>query len=223
MAAILGTDQPDIVYLTLKEEHVSKAGKLLADSFVHDEVLAQVVDIPYDERLEYDQENCRMSVDDGTSLVAIDNATAEIVGVLAGQILQGQDYSQFDQEDLECSVPNTALILQAESLFFTSPDFRKNPECKILNVFKLGVHKDYRRLGIAKKLVEMHEDIARQKGCSWILATPSGQASQNLYSKSGYLEIGEIFYRDFVFNVACVRRSRRRMPDTESSNILMDK
>jgi acetyltransferase len=66
-------------------------------------------------------------------------------------------------------------------------------------VQKLMVHTDYRRRGIAEKLMWMLEDCAYQHQRSMLfLDTREGDASERLYQKVGYLRVGAI--PDYVRN-----------------------
>jgi ribosomal protein S18 acetylase RimI-like enzyme len=60
-------------------------------------------------------------------------------------------------------------------------------------VAKLMVHPGFRRKGIAQKLMQTAEDIARSEGRSLlILDTRSGDSSNILYKSRGYIEVGQI-------------------------------
>lgn len=59
-----------------------------------------------------------------------------------------------------------------------------------LTVWNLGVHKDYRRMKIATKLLEHIYSYAKENGCAFIalLAQKDNIAAQKLYNSAGYEE-----------------------------------
>lgn len=66
-------------------------------------------------------------------------------------------------------------------------------------VAKLLVHPDYRRQGLAKKLMRSLEDLAqRRKRCLITLDTRTGDKAEPLYGALGYVTVGSIpgFARD---------------------------
>ena len=71
--------------------------------------------------------------------------------------------------------------------------FTENDYDRIYVVCTLAVHPTYLRMGIAQKLLESAEDVARKEGCiSLRLDLVKGNLpAENLYRKCGYRFVGE--------------------------------
>lgn len=58
---------------------------------------------------------------------------------------------------------------------------------KMLSVIIISVSQNYTRRGIAKKLVEVNYDKAKELGCQGIFTECSAKASQQVTGKKAYL------------------------------------
>ena len=68
------------------------------------------------------------------------------------------------------------------------------------NIFSfqvLSVHPNYRRLGIATKLVQKSIELARSRGFEVVKAEATGKYSQKLYTKLNFDILFEISYNDY--------------------------
>ncbi|VDM77103.1 unnamed protein product [Strongylus vulgaris] len=80
-------------------------------------------------------------------------------------------------------------------------------ESKVFNVDVLGVHKDYRRQGLGKKLLRISIDKARSEGCQWIASCATACASANILASMGFEVLYEIPYSHFRENGEVVFRN----------------
>ncbi|XP_077998796.1 arylalkylamine N-acetyltransferase 1-like [Glandiceps talaboti] len=92
-----------------------------------------------------------------------------------------------------------AFIGELDKFLQEDEDFTKNPDAMVCSSAKLGVDKTYRGRGIATKLIQLRTQLAREKGCKFIVAQASAPGSQKLYSNLGFEEAGEIKFCDFEY------------------------
>ena len=86
-----------------------------------------------------------------------------------------------------------------------SPQMLVNSKCshakpekyRIMSFVMVGVHRDYRRFGLARKLVEKSMSVAKALGCALIKAEAVALSSQRLYEQIGYVDVKVIQHADW--------------------------
>ncbi|KAL3984529.1 hypothetical protein ACH3XW_34890 [Acanthocheilonema viteae] len=87
------------------------------------------------------------------------------------------------------------ILLELESKVWTLINPRIN---RLVLWSVISVHKDYTRLGFAKKLLCHKLDEAKQLGCQGCIAQASAFKSQLLFKKIGYEKIHEVKHVDWL-------------------------
>ncbi|XP_006812768.1 uncharacterized protein LOC102804993 [Saccoglossus kowalevskii] len=195
----------DIRYEVMKECHINEAAHILTAAFLHGEPLFQVVSQPYEAELSSNISLCTHCVKEGVSMVAIDNATGEVVGAATGILCHGNKIEDGHTDHPMVTPESTSFLSiiipfleELEKVFYKYPDFTNNRDCMVLSSSKIGVHKDYGGMGIGTKLARMRGELGRGKGVKFIVVACTGPLSQKLYSRLGYECIGEIVYKDYT-------------------------
>ncbi|XP_077998798.1 arylalkylamine N-acetyltransferase 1-like [Glandiceps talaboti] len=201
----------DISYRLLSKDRLEEGAILLSHAFLNGEPIVSCIKQPYEAELASNKSVCHAVVDDGVSLVAIDNSCGKVVGITtaglatAGEILKE---ARGDEDVMPVMAPPAtlpyykpivAIIKELDQILMDDSDFVNNPDAKVCSSAKLGVDVNYRGRGIASKLIELRTQIAREKDCKFIIAQASAPGSQKLYSKLGFEEVGEIKYKDFEY------------------------
>ncbi|XP_002741915.1 uncharacterized protein LOC100371544 [Saccoglossus kowalevskii] len=194
-----------IRYEIMTSEHVDEASHVLSEAFLRGHLLSIAVNQPYEVELPSNISLCKYCVQEGVSMVAIDNRIGEVVGVITGLLCHGNDielekpdHPMITDDILPYIMPAMKPYIWAlEKNFYEYPGFNKDRDCMILVSCKIGVREDYGGIGIGTRLAELRADLCREKSIKFILASSTGIISQRLYSKLGYECIGEIPYNEF--------------------------
>nr|XP_006825460.1 PREDICTED: uncharacterized protein LOC102809631 [Saccoglossus kowalevskii] len=195
----------DIRYEVMTSEHVEEASHVLSEAFLRGDPLSIVVNHPYEVELSSNINLCKYCVQEGVSMVAIDNRTEKVVGAINGLLCHGNDIELEKPDHPMITADIAPYIIPAmkpyiwalEKSFYEYPDFNKDRDCMILVSCKIGVREDYGGIGIGTRLAELRADLCREKDIKFILVTSTGPISQKLYSKLGYEYISEIPYKEF--------------------------
>ncbi|KAG0039499.1 hypothetical protein BGZ82_008010 [Podila clonocystis] len=76
--------------------------------------------------------------------------------------------------------------------------FTTNPEAKVMKFIALGVDTRYEGLGLAKELLNLAMDKARETGCTAVMVVASAFATQHLFGKRlGFELMGRVRYSEF--------------------------
>ncbi|KAG0348751.1 hypothetical protein BG005_011336 [Podila minutissima] len=79
--------------------------------------------------------------------------------------------------------------------------FMTNPEAKVMKFIALGVDTRYEGLGLAKELLNLAMDKARETGCTAVMVVASAFATQHLFGKRlGFELMGRVRYSEFRTN-----------------------
>lgn len=148
----------------------------------------------------------------------------EIVG-LTIEIMHSEGNFQWDStyptiEMLEQDIISGNLIVYCDRsgvLGFVCVDQNIPIEYKILEwssleessaFHRMAVNPNYRRMGIASKLIENAEKMAKKRGSRFIVADTFSKNNNmnNLFAKSGYISIGKIKYNGYPGSYFCYEK-----------------
>jgi GNAT superfamily N-acetyltransferase len=138
---------------------------------------------------------------DGVS-VGIQNSEGNIVGVCLngflrpGEILKAKESLEKCQDESFKKIFN---LLYNENLKFDL--FEMHKVDKIFEYRILSVDKDYRGKGLAKKLIERSEDVARKYHCRIVKGDATAKGSLAICLGQGLQPITEVYYKDTEFEV----------------------
>ena len=80
----------------------------------------------------------------------------------------------------------------------SAPPMPTRPGPSVLSFVMVGVHRGYRRFGLARRLVEKSMRIARELGCSLIKCEAAAGSSQRMYEQMGFISAKEIKHANWL-------------------------
>ncbi|KAF9918929.1 hypothetical protein BX616_004201 [Lobosporangium transversale] len=87
-----------------------------------------------------------------------------------------------------------------ELWFANTTVFKDNPSAKVMKFMALGVSTGYEGFGLAKELLSVAMDNAREIGCDAVMVVASAFATQHLFqNRLGFEEKARVRYTDFVW------------------------
>ncbi len=89
---------------------------------------------------------------------------------------------------------------------------------QILKFNAVHVDQNYRRLGIAKRLVDLSLEHAKSAGFDYVIATATSYKTQAMFEKIGFLTLKEVKYADYTVDG---KKIFENMPAEEVSAKLM--
>ncbi|XP_077998797.1 arylalkylamine N-acetyltransferase 1-like [Glandiceps talaboti] len=217
----------DISYRLFSEDLLEEGAVLLSHAFVNGEPIVSCIKPPFEAELAINRSICHAVINDGISLVAIDNSCGKVVGVTtAGLATTGEILKNAQKDDdvlpefappsiHPCYYSLVVFVRRLDRILVEDSNFVNNTDAKVCRSIRLGVDLNYRGRGIASKLIKLRTQVAREKGCKFIVAQVSSLGSQKLYSNLGFEEIGEIKYKDFEYKGEKVYSSITMCPSTK--------
>lgn len=142
---------------------------------------------------------------DDVSFMAIDTATREICGVIFSGITTRQEHGLipkmgFSELCHKYDIYHAKLDYVTQDNFYPSEyfqDFPNSDQC--IELFAVGVSENYKRKGIATKLVNYSMKEGKKKGCTGAILTATAKATNGIADKlqfSLYKSIKWCDYRD---------------------------
>ncbi|XP_077998711.1 uncharacterized protein LOC144451686 [Glandiceps talaboti] len=200
----------DISYRLLTEDHMEEAATIISHAFINAEPLSSCVNQPFQAEQASNVSICQAVIKDGLSLVAIDNSTGKVVGTSTAALVTVADILKDLEGEMSESIlappgslphyhPIVAVVQVLDSFLLQVEDFINNPDALVCSSAKVGVDGKYNGKGIATKLIELRTDLAKKKGCKFVIAQVTGPGSQKVYSNLGFKEIGEMKYKEFEY------------------------
>ena len=148
-------------------------------------------------------------LESGLSWCAIDEATNEIIGLrlCCGEFIPENTptLEQYIEEGWpEDFAPVLVLLDTALDHKAVMKQYKKT---KMLNLFAVGTHIAYRRMGVASELVRLALLYGAKCGYSFAGVTCSSKFTQRLFEKQGFQQIKEIVYATYRVNGEVVFKS----------------
>ncbi|KAL3266544.1 hypothetical protein HHI36_010712 [Cryptolaemus montrouzieri] len=135
---------------------------------------------------------------DGLSLVALDPETGRIAGAILNGISHRGDVEQ-ELEKMKC-IDDIKFHRLMGLLFTHNADvelFKKYHVEKIFELRILSVDADFRGKGLAQKLVEKSEELAKEQGFTLLKVDATSFYTQKICEKFGFKTVKTIVYRDY--------------------------
>ncbi|KAF9955828.1 hypothetical protein BGZ72_003383 [Mortierella alpina] len=97
--------------------------------------------------------------------------------------------------------PVQAILQHMQDLWLDNTTlFKTKPDAKVMKFIALGVDSRYEGLGLAKTLLNVSMDKAREERCDAVIVVASAFATQHLFrNRLGFEEMGKIRYSEFVW------------------------
>lgn len=191
--------QDPVIYVPLTSAESFEAAQIYTDIFLADEptTIRHGPDssffLPYAEM--YVQFVARKNV----SFIARDKKTSEIIGFIfcldfTSDIRdEGEQMVQF----LNHFKATVAMMDELEDQFLNHDEIVAG---SILHVFQIGVDKRYRKLGIAKALINQVLSQAHERGFTHVIADCTSLGSQKSFESCGFEMAGKIPYDSFCMD-----------------------
>ena len=132
----------------------------------------------------------------GRSYIARDEETRAIVGFIFGMDLADHP-SEEGHEMQEFLASFTDAIAMIDELEERVLDLSGLGHGTVLHIFQIGVAREYRRRGIAGRLVDCVLDRARDQGFRQVVADCTGRESAQVFAQCGFVEAGVYPYEEY--------------------------
>lgn len=177
----------DISYQVLAEDNLKSAIECISSTFYFGEPMTKALDITLEEFKYFAEIFLRKAVLDQLSVVAKDNITGKVVGVLIAE-----DFMTEPPASIETVSPKFLPIFQL--LGTLDEKYKEKYPVKLgemYHIFMVGVYKEYP--GLSLPLTRTAEIIAREKGYIAAIAETTGPISHKIYTKRlGFKELEDI-------------------------------
>ena len=190
----------EISYSLLDEKNIEEIIALLTEHFVKTEYLIKGCNFTYEEFEPFCRIYCEASIVNKLSIIALDDATGELVG-----------YSINEDPNTSDSV-SPDFLLDVSDKYHILFSVLNDLNTKFLNVemtpgnslhlYLLGVNPEFQGKGIGKTLVHVTEMVARDRGFNYILVEATSPGTKPICEKLGYESLGNIPYKDYEYKGA---------------------
>ncbi|VBB25440.1 unnamed protein product [Acanthocheilonema viteae] len=182
------------------EADFDDAKKFLLADFLYNEPLNRSVNLTAEDADELFNDLVNRGISSSLSYV-LRTPDGKIVALRLSAILDRPEEKHQSQHS-EVSICNEGATSDNNNRTTTEPK-RYLPRAQIVEDILLeleskALHKDYTRLGFAKKLLCHKLDEAKQLGCQGCIAQASAFKSQLLFKKIGYEKIHEVKHVDWL-------------------------
>lgn len=188
----------------IKPIHFDDVIEHLKDNFFYDEPLSRAVGLCLEKGEGHPEleKYSLATLSDGVS-VAVQNSKGDIVGVCLngflhpGDTLKAQEALENCQDERFKKIFN---LLYDQNLKFNL--FEMHEVDRIFEYRMLSVDKNYRGQGLAKKLVQRSEDVARKYHCKVVKGDATAAGSLAICLALGLKPIQEVLYKDIDLKVS---------------------
>lgn len=191
-------EKDGIVYKLFQLEDLERAIACMVDVFPSGEPLAQVLGITKEEFYPFAEIVGKIAVKEEISHIAKDVETGEAVGFIISEDLvrETNKESPFLENNFKTFYPIMELLENLETQYMKSREIKKR---QVIHCFMVGVRENYRNRNIAKTLLDINLQEAKQKNFSIAICEATGIISQHNAAKMGFKEIVEIAYKDYTY------------------------
>jgi hypothetical protein len=167
----------DISYQVLTEENLKSAIECISNTFYFGEPMTKALNITLEEFKYFASIVLRKAVLDKLSVVALDNITGKVVGVLIAE-----DFMTEPPEGIETISPKFLPIFELLGNLDTryKEKYPVHPG-ELYHIFMVGVYKKY--AGLSLPLTRTAEIIARSKGYVAAIGEATNPISYKIYTK----------------------------------------
>ncbi len=159
------------------------------------EAMMRALDLTLEESEAFARPVVEKAIAEGLSLVAWDKPTEKIVGFCLNEPFGTiPDYLKYP---LPAKLRPLYAFLQQLDRYCLS-DIRVSTQ-KLFHLFNLGVLRDYRRSGVAKRLMLESLEVAKTHGYEYAVAEATGKGSQTLCEEIGFQRLRSMAYAEFEF------------------------
>lgn len=190
-------------FFMIKPIHYDEVIEHLKENFFYDEPLNQAVGLCREKGEGHPEleKHSLATLSDGVS-VAVQNSKGEIVGVCLNGFLHPGDTLKAKDALENCEderFQKIFTLLYEQNLKFDL--FQMYDVDRIFEYRILSVDKNYRGQGLAKKLVQRSEDVARKYHCKVVKGDATAAGSLAICLSLGLKPITEIAYTDIDIDV----------------------
>lgn len=191
-------------FFMIKPIHYDEVIEHLKENFFYDEPLNRAVglcSIKGEGHPELEKHSLA-TLSDGVS-IAVQNSKGEIVGVCLNGFLHPGETSKAKEALENCEDERFKKIFSL--LYEQNLKFDLFEMLDVDRVFEfriLSVDKNYRGQGLAKKLIQKSEEVARKYHCKVVKGDATAAGSLAICLAQGLKPIQEIAYKDIDFNVS---------------------
>ena len=141
----------------------------------------------------------------GLSWCAIDEATNEIIGLrlCCGEFIDDlPENTPTLEQYIEQGWPDdyAPILVLNDAVLDHKAMMKQYKKTKMLNLFAVGTHVAYRRMGVASELVRLALLYGAECGYSYAGVQCNSKFSQKLFEKQGFQQIKEIVYATYRLN-----------------------
>ena len=188
----------DITIIPLHKQHEKDALTLVCNQFATGSVLHKAMDISVDEYKTHVQKTFSLVIEEGLSVVALDNTDGSVLGCLLATEFVALE------SDIKSLPPKfrpiKALLEKLESIYTQS---RATTSGRTMLVDLAVVSDLARGRGIYSKLRSVAHEIGRQRQFEYVIGELSSAATQHLcVKKLGHSVKAEVAYADFDYEGA---------------------
>ncbi len=190
----------NILYRKMYYSDVEQAATVLTETFTTKEPMSVALGISYREFIDFAEIICAKAVQDGHSIVAIDQATGDVVGLMVMEDLMTEQQDILDVISDKFK-PIFSLSTDLEKLYtnFTSIAARQ------IALSMLGVIKDYENRKISSDLILEAIKIAKEQSYTAVIAEASSLVTQFILErKFGFECKVAIEYKSYQFEGQCI-------------------
>lgn len=186
-----------IRYEMLSEHNLFGAVRCVSEAFTSNEPMSRHLGITVSDFATFAQAYYSELIDEGLSLVAVDEQQNRVIGVR-----MSEDYCKQDEDIYIVGLSPRFFPLFAllESLSMEFKKIRRVEPGKYAHMFMVAVAQGYNGRGIAPNMYRLFLKLVMEKGFTHAVTEPTGVISQHiLINKFGFRELFRINYRDFEF------------------------
>lgn len=191
--------QDQVIYVPLTSAESFEAAQIYTDIFLADEptTIRHGTDSSF--FLPYAEMYVQFVARENLSFIARDKKTSEIIGFIfcldfTSDIRdEGEQMEQF----LNHFKATVVMMDELEDLFLNHD---KIVAGSMLHVFQIGVDKKYRKLGIAKTLINQALNLAHERGFTHVIADCTSFTSTCSFESCGFDMVGKIPYDSFCMD-----------------------
>ncbi|MBN2735322.1 MAG: GNAT family N-acetyltransferase [Methanomicrobiaceae archaeon] len=190
---------PCFVISPLSKESLKDAARIYTYDFLADEPTSKRHAPDLSKVFLYSKMYVSYLLEKDLSFIAADVKTGEIAGFIFCFDLAGDlESKELPFAGLLSFFPDAiSMIDELEGRIF---DLKKIPPGDILHIFQIGVARNYRGMGISKRMINHVLLHAEKKGFRQIIADCTNPASKAAFEKCGFYEAEFYSYDDFKRN-----------------------
>jgi len=183
-----------------KKEQENEILEFLLKFFREDEPISRSIKMSRDDGYTLFKDLVKEGLQSPVSFVCL-NETGEVIGCRLNSVVDLKNKTPEHEYDVQPN-PNYTAVSQKIERFLDEicKDLHSFiPDCKkYMKFLMVSVHPKYQRRGIAKKLIELSMDMAKNSDCDYIVVAATAFNSQQLFKKLQFDTLRTIDHKDFL-------------------------